>query len=64
MWLMPAILDSIGVRSQNWNVALCLFDFKSLFSLLPHGALGRGGIFQWSGDLMMPDSWTKFLGKQ
>ena len=56
MWLMPAILDSIGVRSQNWNVALCLFDFKSLFSLLPHGALGRGGIFQWSGDLMMPDS--------
>ena len=48
MWLMPAVLDSIGVRSQSWNAALGLFDFKSLFSLLPRGALGRGRIFQWS----------------
>ena len=46
---MPAILDSIGVRSQSWNAALGLFDFKSLFSLPPHGALGRGRIFRWSG---------------
>ena len=45
---MPAVLDRIGVRSQSWNAALALFDFKSLFSPLPHGALGRGRIFEWS----------------
>ena len=48
VWLMPAVLDRIGVRSQSWNAALALFDFKSLFSPLPHGALGRGRIFEWS----------------